>query len=99
MSVLDTSRPVVTARGTAWIALPYAATIFLSAALFFCIEPLFSKMVLPALNNSTAVWSIAMAVFQGLLLAGYVYAHLLTRYLSLRGAALVHVGGRGGAGV
>ena len=91
MSVLDTSRPVVTARVATWIALPYAATIFLSAALFFCIEPLFSKMVLPALGGSAAVWSVAMVVFQGLLLAGYVYAHLLTRYLSLRGAALVHV--------
>jgi len=91
MSVLDASRPDATARGATWIALPFAATIFLSAALFFCIEPLFSKMVLPTLGGSAAVWSVAMVVFQGLLLAGYVYAHLLTRYLSLRSAALVHV--------
>jgi len=91
MSVLEASRPVSTARDAIWVALPYAATIFLSAALFFCIEPLFSKMVLPMLGGSAAVWSVAMVVFQGLLLAGYFYAHLLTRYLKLRTAALVHV--------
>src|SRR5580765_2432107 len=76
---------------SAAIAAVFTITIFLSAALFFCIEPLFSKMVLPTLGGSAAVWSVAMVVFQGLLLAGYVYAHLLTRYLSLRSAALVHV--------
>jgi hypothetical protein len=91
MSVLDASRPASFARGRAWIAPLYSAAIFLSAALFFCIEPMFSKMVLPTLGGSAAVWSVAMVVFQGLLLAGYTYAHLLTRYLSLRHAALAHV--------
>ncbi|HEY1709670.1 MAG TPA: fused MFS/spermidine synthase [Rhizomicrobium sp.] len=69
----------------------FCATIFLSAALLFCVEPMFSKMVLPVLGGSAAVWSIAMVVFQGLLLAGYVYAHLLSRYLSAGPAALIHI--------
>jgi len=68
----------------------FAAT-FLSAALLFWIEPLFSKMVLPVLGGTAAVWSVAMVVFQGLMLAGYVYAHLLTRYLQVRQALLVHL--------
>jgi spermidine synthase len=52
---------------------------------------MFSKMVLPELGGSAAVWSIAMVVFQGLLLGGYVYAHLLARWPGPGPAALVHV--------
>src|SRR5665213_1156007 len=70
----------------------FTATSFLSALLLFCIEPMFSKMVLPVLGGSSAVWSVAMAVFQGLLLAGYVYGWFITAYLPLRIATLVHLG-------
>ncbi len=70
----------------------YAATLFLSAGLIFCVEPMFSKMVLPLLGGTASVWSIAMVVFQGLLLAGYVYAHILTRWLGIRTSAIIHVG-------
>ena len=69
----------------------FSAAVFLSAALLFWIEPLFSKMVLPVLGGTSAVWSVAMVVFQGLMLAGYVYAHLLTRYLPIRLALLAHL--------
>jgi hypothetical protein len=91
MTVLDASRPALPARSALLLVALYSVAAFLSAALFFCIEPMFSKMVLPTLGGSAAVWSVAMVVFQGLLLAGYVYAHLLTRHLGLRHAALVHV--------
>ena len=61
-------------------ALPvYGAAIFLSAALLFAVQPMFTKMVLPRLGGAPAVWSVAMVFFQALLLAGYGYAHLLTR--------------------
>jgi hypothetical protein len=69
----------------------FSTAIFLSASLLFWVEPLFSKMVLPVLGGTSAVWSVAMVVFQGLMLAGYVYAHLLTRYLQIRQALLVHL--------
>ncbi len=69
----------------------FSAAIFLSASLLFWVEPLFSKMVLPVLGGTSAVWSVAMVVFQGLMLAGCVYAHLLTRYLQIRQALLVHL--------
>lgn len=68
----------------------YALTLFLSAFLLFSVQPFFAKMVLPRLGGSPAVWSVAMVFFQAMLLAGYAYAHLLTRYLSLNRAALVH---------
>jgi hypothetical protein len=47
--------------------------------------------VLPRLGGSPAVWSVAMVFFQALLLAGYAYAHLLTRFLSGRAAVVVQV--------
>ena len=71
--------------------LVFSGAIFLSASLLFWVEPLFSKMVLPVLGGTSAVWSIAMVVFQGLMLAGYVYAHLLTRYCDVRQALLIHI--------
>lgn len=90
MTTLDVeARPV--ARAAALPVAVYSATIFLSAALLFFLEPMFSKMVLPLLGGSAAVWSVAMVVFQGLLLAGYLYAHLLTRLLQPRTAAIVHL--------
>jgi hypothetical protein len=69
----------------------YAATIFLSAALLFAVQPLFTKMVLPRLGGSPSVWSVAMVFFQAVLLAGYAYAHFLTSRLPGRLSVIVHV--------
>jgi hypothetical protein len=55
----------------------FTASIFVSALLLFSVQPLFTKMILPRLGGSSAVWSIAMVFFQSLLLAGYAYAHYL----------------------
>ena len=55
----------------------YTAAIFVSALLLFSVQPLFTKMVLPRLGGSPAVWSVAMVFFQSLLLGGYAYAHFL----------------------
>src|ERR1700732_932037 len=57
----------------------YTAAIFVSALLLFSVQPLFTKMVLPRLGGSPAVWSVAMVFFQSLLLGGYAYAHYLMR--------------------
>ena len=57
----------------------YTAAIFVSAALLFAVQPLFAKMVLPKLGGTPAVWSVAMVFFQAMLLAGYAYAHALTK--------------------
>ena len=69
----------------------FVAAIFLSAALLFQIEPMFTKLVLPRLGGSPSVWSVAMVFFQTMLLAGYAYAHVLTRYLPGRPAVLIHL--------
>jgi hypothetical protein len=59
------------------ILVVYTAAIFTSALLLFSVQPLFTKMVLPRLGGSPAVWSVAMVFFQSLLLGGYAYAHYL----------------------
>src|ERR1041384_3850610 len=70
----------------------YGAAIFLSAALLFAVQPMFTKMVLPRLGGAPSVWSVAMVVFQAALLAGYAYAHLISYTLAPARAAIVHLG-------
>ena len=52
---------------------------------------MFAKMALPALGGTPAVWAVSMCFFQVVLLAGYVYAHALNRWLEPRTAVLTHV--------
>ena len=74
------------------VVLPaFAATIGASAFLLFSVEPMFAKMVLPRLGGSASVWSVALVFFQAVLLAGYAFAHLLTRRLSVTVAIGVHL--------
>jgi predicted membrane-bound spermidine synthase len=69
----------------------FTLTTFLSALLLFSIQPMFAKMVLPILGGAPSVWAVALCFFQGALLAGYCYAHLLNRYVSWKYAGLVHL--------
>ena len=69
----------------------YTAAIFVSALLLFSVQPLFTKMVLPRLGGSPAVWSVAMVFFQTLLLAGYAYAHLLMQIRNRVVPVVVHL--------
>jgi hypothetical protein len=56
--------PAPPARAAAPALLPvYGAAIFLSAALLFAVQPMFTKMVLPRLGGSPSVWSVAMVFF------------------------------------
>jgi spermidine synthase len=57
----------------------YTAALFVSAFLLFWMQPLVTKMVLPSLGGSPAVWNTAMMFFQVMLLAGYAYAHFIGR--------------------
>src|SRR5438445_4561543 len=48
-------------------------------------------MVLPKLGGAPAVWSVAMVFFHTTLLAGYAYAHVLSRTLRSRRVAMLHL--------
>ena len=68
----------------------FTATVFAGAVLLFWIQPLFTKMALPLLGGSSSVWNTAMVFFQAMLLAGYAYAHVLSRTLSPGIQVIVH---------
>ncbi|MBR1125306.1 fused MFS/spermidine synthase [Bradyrhizobium lablabi] len=69
----------------------YTLAIFVSALLLFSVQPLFTKMVLPRLGGSPAVWSVAMVFFQSLLLGGYAYAHYLMKLRNRIIPVVVHL--------
>jgi len=63
---------------------------FLGAALLFAIEPFAARQVLPIFGGSPSVWNASVMFFQIELLAGYIYAHVLTSRFGLRTQAVVH---------
>ncbi|MEO6945256.1 MAG: fused MFS/spermidine synthase [Nitrobacter sp.] len=73
------------------ILVVYTVAIFTSALLLFSVQPLFTKMVLPRLGGSPAVWSVAMVFFQSLLLGGYAYAHFLMKLRSRVVPVAIHL--------
>src|ERR1700712_1373941 len=73
------------------ILIVYTVAIFTSALLLFSVQPLFTKMVLPRLGGSPAVWSVAMVFFQSLLLGGYAYAHFLMQLRNRMIPVAVHL--------
>ena len=74
-----------------WLAINYAATIFLSAFLLFQVQPLVSKYILPWFGGSPAVWTTCMLFFQSLLFGGYAYAHFVSQRLAARAQATLHL--------
>src|SRR5438045_2946132 len=58
----------------------FGVTIFVSSALLFSIQPMIAKMLLPLLGGTPAVWNTCMVFFQAVLLCGYAYALLVSRW-------------------
>ena len=65
--------------------------MFLSATLLFLVEPMLAKMALPMLGGTPAVWNTCLVFFQAVLLAGYVYAYVATKWLGRRTQIAVHI--------
>jgi hypothetical protein len=61
------------------------------AALLFQIQPIVGKLLLPSFGGGAWVWTTCLFFFQSMLLAGYSYAHLLTKFLQPQGQVVVHV--------
>jgi spermidine synthase len=57
--------------------------VFLGAFLLFGLEPLIGRMLVPSFGGAVHVWLTCMMFFQAMLLAGYLYAHLLARRLAI----------------
>ena len=76
--------------GTRTLVAFFAPTIFLSAFLLFCCEPMVGKMMLPLLGGAASVWITCLLFFQLMLLVGYGYAHALERHLPVRTQIVIH---------
>src|SRR6187402_3713058 len=68
----------------------FMVTILAGSFLLFLIQPMVARMALPRLGGAPNVWNSAMLVYQALLLAGYAYAHALSR-LPIARQAMVHL--------
>jgi spermidine synthase len=66
----------------------FSAALFLAALLMFSVQPMAGKMLLPLVGGAPSGWIVAMAFFQVMLLAGYFYAHALSRLSPLLHGAL-----------
>lgn len=58
----------------------FGVTIFISSALLFSVQPMIAKLLLPLLGGTPAVWNTCMLFFQAVLLCGYAYALLVSRW-------------------
>jgi len=68
----------------------FTLSIFLSALLLFTVQPMFAKLVLPLLGGSSGVWNTAMVFFQTVLLGGYIYAHLISKFCKFQTQIVIH---------
>lgn len=68
----------------------YGVAVLAGAALVFQVQPIAGKMLLPSFGGGASVWTACMFFFQTMLLAGYGYAHLLTKFLRPRRQAMLH---------
>src|SRR3970040_1172918 len=48
-------------------------------------------MILPLLGGTPAVWNTCMMFFQALLLAGYAYAHMISRKAGVTRQIILHL--------
>lgn len=94
MTFVDNEIPLPVAgtesRRSIGLAVIFTATIFLSATLLFSVQPMFTKLILPLLGGASNVWNTAMVFFQAMLLGGYIYAHLVSKYLPVKAQIIVH---------
>jgi len=89
MSACDETGEI--ARGTpGWLLA--ALTIFCGAFFLFQVEPLIAKAILPWFGGSAQVWTTCLLFFQAALLAGYLYAHLLSERVRPQWQIRIHVG-------
>lgn len=82
---------VVSTSRHSWVILLFATTSFVGASLLFVVQPLVARLVLPHYGGSATVWSTSNLFFQVVLLAGYFYAHAITRKFGPRIQPLIHI--------
>jgi hypothetical protein len=67
--------------GCRFIMIVLTGTVFLGAALLFGMEPLVGRILVPYFGGTAHMWLTSLMFFQGMLLVGYLYAHLYAQRL------------------
>lgn len=65
--------------GNSIINILFIFTVLNASLLFFVIQPMIGKIVLPILGGSSSVWSTVMLFFTTILLLGYLYVVWITK--------------------
>lgn len=73
------------------IASLFGATMGIAGFLLFQVQPVMAKYILPWFGGSASTWIVCMLFFQLALLAGYAYAYVVTRPLSLAWQVVLHL--------
>ncbi|MEY4768889.1 MAG: hypothetical protein RL637_1528 [Pseudomonadota bacterium] len=68
----------------------FILTLLISAVLMFTLQPLFGKLLLPALGGSPAVWNTCMVFYQTVVFLGYLYAHGLNLIVNRWQQFIIH---------
>ncbi len=68
-----------------------AGITFISAFLLFQIELIIAKLFLPSYGGSYLVWGACVVFFQGVLLAGYIFAHHFIEKKGIRTYLKIHL--------
>ncbi len=84
-------RGPATSASRGWLRRGIVVATGLGAILSFLVQPLISQFLLPQFGGSASVWNIALVFFQTTLVAGYAYAHFLSRRLSPRAQVSAHL--------
>ncbi len=72
-------------------AAAFACAIFAAAFLLFWFEPMYAKRLLPLFGGSASVWNVTLFFYQSVLLLSYVYVHLTTVRLPVKGQVGLHI--------
>jgi len=82
--------PIPLLVGGSCTRLLYTVGVFLGAFLLFQVQPMASKAILPNFGGSYLVWGGCMVFFQGVLLLGYAYAHIVPGRFGVLRVARLH---------
>lgn len=72
------------------VLITFCLGVFLSSFLMFIIQPLVGKIILPQYGGVAQIWCVCLFFFQFVLLAGYIFAHLLSGF-SLKTQGILYI--------
>lgn len=68
----------------------YSLSIFISSFLLFMVQPMMAKAIMPYLGGAPSLWQLSVAIYQAILLLGYLYAHFMAKWCNIKQQAIIH---------